>query len=327
MLVFTGSLLATLLLARLDTAFTIGALIAARLVIRKRNVVREGLCLAGPAALTLAIYCLLNVLAFGTSLPVSGTAKALGGPWLNSGPLWALILGTNSGELKSIPLGLAFIAVPVAIAWHGMRSAAPSRLPGASEQMWRYLLVLLAGQLLHALYLCIGSSWPIWPWYGYSRTMIGTLALAFATLVLAEKCPGGLAPRAPRLAGLFVCLALLIGSGLGIHRRLELGANDGSYWVRSEHDARVLQRILPSGATIAMGDLAGSLAFWLPRPFVQTEGLLETRAYLNALGDRLALHAYFQARGVTHVAAADFRTTHCAVATADCHLIVEPKFE
>lgn len=321
-----GALLALLLLARLDTAFVACVLIAARLILRRGHMSRDAIWLVGPPISVLAVYCAINGFIFHTLLPVSGTAKALGAPYANFGAMRALILGTYNGYLKSVPLGLAFVALPTVLALLRRDRAETSAADRARQQVRRFLAVMIAGQLLHAIYLCVGSSWQIWSWYGYERVMIGTLACALAASFVAPALPDRITRNALAIAGPTVAVLLVIGGVTVIMKRVAQGANDGSYWMRAEANARDLDRILPANSVIAMGDLAGSLAFWLPRPFVQTEGLLETRAYLDTLGKPAAWQAYFKARGVTHIAAADFHTKPCSVGAADCRLLVEPKF-
>ena len=93
-------------------------------------------------------------------------------------------------------------------------------------------------------------------------------------------------------------------------------------------EAAALNALLPKDAVVAMGDLAGSLAYRLDRPVVQLEGLVEGADYLRALAQPGGAQAYLAQRKVSFIAAADYRIMPCPEAPLDenCLLLTEPKF-
>jgi len=179
--------------------------------------------------------------------------------------------------------------------------------------------VTLAGVLLHLVYLCVGSSWPIWAWYGYGRALLGALVVPLTLAVLWRR------PIPASLVTAAVVGVLVLGSGATIAMRLALGDNQSSYWVHADADATRLDAILPANAVVAMGDLAGSLGYRLQRPMVQTEGLVEGPEYLHRLQELGGWQIYFAERGVTDIAAADYHLLPCDDGAPNCHIVVEPK--
>jgi len=319
-----GAVLTLLCLARLDAVFIAGAYIAAFVLSQRRRSwrasLRDGVIMGAPVAATLLIYMAANQVLFGAAMPVSGTAKALGGPFLNLNPLIASLWGASTLQLRTIPLGLVFIAAAgtvLALAW---RKTGDERSDAARTQLLIVAAVLLAGTALHLIYLCVGSSWPIWAWYGYGRALLGAMVVPLALTALWRRWI-----PAPTVAVAVVAI-LALGSGVVVARRLALGDNQASYWVHADRDAQALNALLPKTAIVAMGDLAGSLGYRLARPMVQIEGLVEGAEYLHRLQQPGGWQIYFRARGVTDIAAADYRLLACTDATPGCHVLIEPKF-
>ena len=161
-LLTVGAVLTPLCLARLDAVFIAGAYIAAFVLSQRQRgwaaSLRDGIVMGAPVAVTLLIYMAANQILFGAAMPVSGTAKALGGPFLNLNPLIASLWGASTLQLRTIPLGLVFIAAAgtvVALLW---RKTGDERSDAARAQLLIVAGVLLAGLLLHLVYLCVGSS-------------------------------------------------------------------------------------------------------------------------------------------------------------------------
>ncbi|MGH7014742.1 MAG: hypothetical protein ACREEL_11425 [Stellaceae bacterium] len=302
-LLAVGGMLTLLCLARLDAVFIAGPYILAFVLTQQKRgwiaSLRDGFVMGAPVAATLIVYMAANQILFGAVMPVSGTAKTLGAPFLNLDPLIASLWGASTLQLRTIPLGLVFIAAAatvLALAWHqsGDRGADAAR-----AQLLVVAGVLLAGLLLHLVYLCVGSRWPIWAWYGYGRAMLGALVVPLALAALGRRWI-----QAPSIIVAVVAI-LALGSGAVIAKRLALGDNQSSYWVHADRDAARLDALLPANAVVAMGDLAGSLGYRLARPMVQIEGLVEGPEYLHRLRQPGGWQIYFAERGVTHIAAAD----------------------
>jgi len=222
-------------------------------------------------------------------------------------------------QVRTIPLGLVFIAAAatiLALAWH---KSGDARTDAMRQQLIIVAGVTLAGALLHLVYLCVGSSWPIWAWYDYGRALLGAMIVPLTlTMLWRRSIPAWLVTAA-------VIGVLVLGSGATIAKRLALSDNQSSYWVHADADAAKLDALLPANAVMAMGDLAGSLGYRLQRPMVQTEGLVEGPEYLRRLRQLGGWQIYFAERGVTDIAAADYPLLPCDDGAPDCHIVVEPK--
>ena len=322
-LLIVGAVLTLMCLARLDAVFIAGAYIGAFVLVQQKRgwqaSVHDGIVMGAPLALTLVAYMAANQILFGAAMPVSGTAKALGAPFANFNPLIASLWGASTLQARTIPLGLVFVAAAATVLALAWRKTGDARADAMRQQLAIVAGVTLAGVLLHLVYLCVGSSWPIWAWYGYGRALLGAIIVPLALVVLWRR------PIPASLATAAIVGVLVLGSAATIAKRLALGGNQSSYWVHADADAAKLNALLPRNAVVAMGDLAGSLGYRLQRPMVQTEGLVEGPEYLHRLRELGGWQIYFAERGVTDIAAADYQLLPCDDGAADCHTVVEPK--
>ena len=318
-----GGVLTLLCLARLDAVFIAAAYIGAFFLMQQKRglqaALRDGFVMGAPLALTLLTYMAANQILFGAAMPVSGAAKALGAPFANLNPLIASLWGASTLQARTIPLGLVFIAAAATVLALAWRKSGDTRADATRQQLVIVAGVTLAGALLHLVYLCVGSSWPIWAWYGYGRALLGAIVVPLMLAVLWRR------PIPAWLVTAAVIGILVLGSGATIAKRLALGDNQSSYWVHADADAEKLNALLPANAVVAMGDLAGSLGYRLQRPMVQTEGLVEGPEYLRRLRQLGGWQIYFAERGVTDIAAADYQLLPCDDGAPDCHVVVEPK--
>ncbi|HEV2162120.1 MAG TPA: hypothetical protein VGR52_07820 [Stellaceae bacterium] len=322
-LLTVGAALTLMCLARLDAVFIAAATIGAFVLIQQKRglqaALRDGIVMGMPIAITLIIYMAANQTLFGAAMPVSGAAKALGAPFANLNPLIASLWGASTLQARTIPLGLVFVAAAATVLALAWRKSGNACTDATRQQLVIVAGVTLAGALLHLVYLCVGSSWPIWAWYGYGRALLGAIIVPLTLTVLWRR------PIPAWLVTAAVIGILVLGSGATIAKRLALGDNQSSYWVHADADAAKLNALLPANAVVAMGDLAGSLGYRLQRPMVQTEGLVEGPEYLRRLRQLGGWEIYFAERGVTDIAAADYQLLPCDDGAPDCHMVVEPK--
>ena len=270
-----GVVLALVCLTRLDAALTVGplALVAA---LRGRpalpSLVRRSVRLLGPTAVSLAVYLALNLSLFDTATPVSGQAKALGGPFRNMRPVEQFL---QAGQVGERPLWLgagALLLCAVAYVAGDWREALPQR------RLMACIGCLLAGQALLLTYLVVATSYRVWAWYFYG---IALTAFCAATLV------GGALVRRLGGHGRRICLAAGIGFAV-----LQIPAtffSGLSHTPRATETAEFLEADLPSDAVIAMGDRAGLVGYLVDRPMLQLEGLMADARWLHDLEDGTAL--------------------------------------
>lgn len=263
-----GGLVALTALARLDAVFPL-AVLCAGLVLRWREP-RRTFLLGAPPALAMGVYALAQTALFGTPLPVSGQAKALG-----EGPFQFGVLGQFLGSPVVLGaatwLGLvALLAVPGAV-------LLDRRAPGPARAATLTGAAVLAGGLLAVLYYGATSTWQLWPWYFSGAPA----ALALAGPALLVRVP--LLVRGERWAArLALAAAVLVLAVTGA--RTAAGSVSRSAFVEAGPALGAeLDAVVPPGTAVAMGDRAGSVGFHTARPVVQLEGLVGSVEYLDVL--------------------------------------------
>jgi hypothetical protein len=241
----------------------------------------------GPAVATLAVYFAVNAVVFGTALPVSGLAKALGNRLFH-----------NVGIIGDFVEPLGRMA-PLLVLWGGLEAAAKTWAP-APPTFRRAIAALLLAWAIQLLYYTALSAWPLWPWYRYTLAL-ATMAIVARIALLALALLEARHPLAPVLAAgtltlvaiaptqeSFQLSALVLPStrldpiadaapGPAIDRRP----------ITFNQVSLIMLRTMwpsPGRAVVAMGDRAGGLSFWGRQTLsvVQTEGLVSGIGYLQA---------------------------------------------
>lgn len=274
-----GCLLAITLLARLDTVFLAGAVVAFALWQLRRvgspGLVRSAVGLAVPPSITLIGYVVLNELWFGTATPVSGQAKGLGAHGLNWTPLKSFL---KSPVLlgHSFWLGLVvLVIVPVSV-WVTRRGSSAA----ARGLAWGAGVVLVA-QLLAIGYYMVKYSFPLNPWY-FALTEV-MLAASVAALLDSSAVTSRVSRDMMVRAACAILGVIILGVAANLYRVDRKGGR-AAIWMQSGLAlAQQLNKTLPPDAVVAMGNRAGVVSYYLHRPLVQTEGLVNSTAYLDAL--------------------------------------------
>jgi hypothetical protein len=273
-----GLLLSAMVLSRIDTLI-FGALLLAGIVISPT--LRQLLCpnlILGAALglLPLVAYFLLNHIVFHTWLPVSGMAKELKFNHHPSIEPWRVFFHLLAATVTLVLLS-AFALLP----------AIRSRLTPIERV---FFPSVLAFPFLYYLSLSFVSDWTLWGWYMYPlRTAICISLLTFclwpplARVLQHDAITGFL------LLTVFACLAFLRWT----HQQTDITA--------ASIDIQQFARTHPG--TYAMGDRAGRVAWLIPDPIVQTEGLMMDRAYLDHIRRQEALRDVLARYGVTYYVA------------------------
>jgi hypothetical protein len=231
---------------------------------------------------TVIVYALVNQSLFGVPVPVSGLAKAVGGPTFSN---WGVLQQSDSAWPL---LGMAFVVL-LALEW-----LASGTKPDAHFR--RSIVAFTLATLLQQFYYAAFSVWQVFDWYYYLHFMtvaaiiargvylcrhllrhgnrlvpfamaaviVGTLALSDARQIRRHFFP-----RAPQPDAVVAYRDLLHETGK-------------MYDVRLLTDAFGADREKP--LVVAMGDVAGALAYWgMPRlHVVQLEGLTLDMDYIRA---------------------------------------------
>lgn len=229
------------------------------------------------------VFAAYNAIVFGTILPVSASIKSLGGLQIN----WLLLdqIGIMYGTYTAgyVLAGLACIL------------AARIEAPGSWQ---RALLNAIAlGMALHAAKLLFGSSWRIWDWYFYPTALAAIALLATQTRrVVALLDSRKLAPVAALLVASNAALMIYTST-----RWAYAGRDYTNFRFVNREAAERLAPIL-AGAPVAFGDRAGSFAAAYRGPVVQTEGLVNDKAWFDALTRGEDVHGLLCRRGIKFVA-------------------------
>lgn len=282
-----GGLMFLLVMARLDTLAFVGALGLALLLSRWWGPARLGTLLVagGTVATGLVLYAGANAVVFGTPVPVSGLAKALGGGGLRTDLVEQFLTFGVVGPLRPLLGAQALLAVAAALVL--LRRGAVRRQPVLGEAdgpLTTVLAALLLGQAVMLGYYTVSSSWPFWGWYFYYIPV-----MLFVALLVIIRAAGALRPGPAAAAGV-AAVALTVGVSWGPP---PVGFWDGGVpaaaaWIE-EH----------TGPTdvVAVGDRAGYLSWLTRRPTLQLEGLVQDADYLDVLADG-RVQAYLDAHDV-----------------------------
>jgi hypothetical protein len=265
-------------LSRLD-AVAVPVLLGAVALLRPDRAVRRTTLVAGAVLVVgLGAYALVNVVVFGTAVPVSGQAKAVGGGSLG---LRIAVEYLTYGSIGPVPVLLGVQAVLVTVAALVLLRRT-TVFTTASDLLVRDLLAAcLLAQGAQIAYFTLTSSFEFWPWYYYLvpvQLFLGGLVVAQVALRTRWGQRWTAVPVVAAVAG----AALLVNVGAFAGEPPETGswtaaAPRVAAWVR-EHSA-------PSDV-VAVGDRAGYVTWLTRRPTVQLEGLVEDAAYLAVLRER-----------------------------------------
>lgn len=286
-----GLALAAAILSRIDAAVFLLPLVV--FAPPARRVRLAALAVAGGIG---AAYAAYNLSTFGTALPLSSAVKSLGGLQLNHRFLAQLADDWRSSHLLGRYVQtFGLIALSPLFLWASKPHSLGRALAAAT----------LIGGIAFTAKIAFDSSWRIWPWYNFP-VLFGLLSAVFTLGPPLERR----AARAARRRG----EAGLAASGLaalllvGLTGKAALALTRPVPEPASRFDivnAEAVRRFAPvlRDRRVAMGDRAGAFAALYPGGVTQMEGLVNDRAWYEALKRRADLKPILCARGVRFVAA------------------------
>lgn len=276
----TGLFLGLALLARLDLIFLVALAGGLVFLIGKGHLPARlvpALRLTAPALVLLALFLAINLMIFGEAMPVSGQAKALGGPFWNpqvvSDYLMARpVLFPGLDRIPVWAFWLLVILPALIVAWQSRKTA--------KVRLGELLLLLAVAQIAQLGYYVVSSSWQLWRWYYYYLPPLFFLS----AIVLANLLVGRLGQR----ARLLILLAMAALIAVKLERSLSFSlhrtpAPDWNYKTAALQVSDWLETHTQEHDRVAMGDRAGVLSYLLERPLLQIEGLVNSGAFLDAL--------------------------------------------
>jgi hypothetical protein len=253
-----GVLLSLMVLSRIDTLIFGGLVVAGILITPSlRGFIRLNLLLGLVIGLLpLPLYFIFNHVKFQTWLPVSGMAKELRHSHMPSIEPWRVFFHPLAG-------GFTIVLLTALVLYFVLRP----RLSAMERVLFPTIILF---PFTYYFILCCVSDWTLWGWYYYPiRT---ALCISFVIFCLWPPTARLLQQRVVvgfLLVTVFACLALM-------------------RWTRQQTDiyaasVEVQQFAATHPGTYAMGDRAGRVAYLIPDPIVQTEGLMMDRDYLHFL--------------------------------------------
>jgi hypothetical protein len=269
-----GLLLSAMVLSRIDTMIfgmllLIGILASPSVRQRMRPKLIAGV---GLGLSPVPLYFLLNHLLFHTWLPISGMAKELKLNYLPSPEPWRVFFHPLAG-------GLAVLAIGSFLLFFIIRD----RLSPITRVLIPATLIF---PFLYYFILCCVSDWTLWGWYIYPTR--AALCISLLTLLFWQ-------PSLKFLERTSVTVVLLLSV---------LACLSVLHWTRQQADIyaaseQVRQFAQMHPGVYALGDGAGRVAYMIPDPVIQTEGLMMDREYLGYVARRTPLRetlAHYQVR-------------------------------
>ncbi len=250
-----GLVTCLMILARLDTA--IFAVLLFGCLAFEERLSRRSLAGFSVGLLPLLGYFALNREIFGVWMPISGMAKQLKTDHGFTSSALHSVLSDHKVLMNAAPSLVALLALP--FLWR--------ELPRVKRAV---AFAALTFPPLHLLLLSYLSDWPVWHWYFYGLRV----SLCIAVMVFLS---------APRLRSaldsgvVWVLLAAVVGT-YALASRWNYG------YVTIIQTAQELKDWSATHPGIyAMGDRSGAVGYLVDQPFVQTEGLMMDRAFLDQL--------------------------------------------
>lgn len=263
-----GLLVSALGLARLDALMFVALLFVALLGIASLSVqrVRAPIRTRAAAAFALGLlplfgYFISNRLIFGLWLPISGVAKQLRRGHTPSVEVWFSVLNASRFAWLNLLIVVAGVAL-LPFAWSKMRAVERSVLGAALLFPFVFVLVL-----------SVRSDWEMWPWYAW--VWRPALCASFALWFSPRR---NIALLRARWVHALAALVVLVRLGTTVWTPGQLDFYQAAIEVRDFAATHP--------GIYAMGDRAGMIAYLLPYPLVQTEGLVMDRAFLTHIERR-----------------------------------------
>lgn len=275
-----GIVLALVGLARLDAALL--ALLIGIWAVKLHGKGRISFVVFLPGAIAGILYLMANKICFNTWMSVSGGIKA-SGSGLNTLFAKQLFLLSDPLGIRS-PWGLYLLFLLLSLGILLFRKAKPS-----IKAVSLFMVLFTASQLFL-------SSWRLWYWYAYPAVLFSVFCLPFLLqklLSLFKVSEKLLRISSVLLFASAVSLAVFWGWHYG-------GDNPQDFRVRNMYIAEELNETMTDSTLIAMGDRAGSFAYFFRGGVVQMEGLAGSAELAESI-QQMRLQEYLEDMGVDYV--------------------------
>jgi hypothetical protein len=300
-----GLLASAVILSRLDSAILIALVGGFYLFLGEQPVAGRVRFLIAAAVGLLPVYIYLasNKIIFGGWMPISSDAKHLRHGFL---PYWRVMRSIV------VPFGLGvFMFVIVAMVLLVIGFALLRREKSRPRNQSIVLAALLTFPIVYYPLLSIVSDWKLWSWYNFPLLLSSVASL----LLLADWLSDARLLDLPAYRAACAVLLIIIVAGFLVGltrpaqaRELYAAATDVQSFAAT-HPGRY-----------AMGDRAGIVAYLLPDPVIQLEGLMMDRAYLANIREQRSLNDVLNQYGARYYIATSFSSV-----ANGCYATVEPR--
>ena len=275
-----AAIFTVLFLVRLD-ALAIAGVFGLFILAGRRKYAFTNLVLTGAiTAFGVLIYFAVNYKLFGTIVPVSGQAKAIGNKVGENLPLMLQYLIASRLAIGAFVLSL--------IIRMALKKESRGPMPFSRE-----LMLMTLSSIVIASYYALFSGWPMWGWYYWPIALVTYFAIAqlisLAVQLYRQSAQDWKQKLLAAGAWGFVAYVALLGV------RTEMAHETNVFYSTLKKEERPNFTVMnlklvneffakaPDGV-VAMGDRAGGLGFWLPErfKFFHTEGLVANKEFIAA---------------------------------------------
>jgi len=275
-----GIVLALIGLARLDAALL--ALLIGIWAVKLHGKGKSSVIVFLPGATAGILYLIANKIYFNTWMSVSGGIKA-SGFGLNTLFAKQLFLLSDPLGIRS-PWGLYLLFLLLSFGILFFRNTKPS-----IKAVSLFMVLFTASQLFL-------SSWRLWYWYAYPAVLFSVFCLPFLLQKLLSLFR--ISEKLLRISSVFLFVsAVSLAVFWGWHYGAE---NSQDFRVRNMYIAKELNETMTDSTLIAMGDRAGSFAYFFRGGVVQMEGLAGSAELAESIQQK-RLQEYLQDMGVDYV--------------------------
>ena len=306
-----GLVLAAVCLARLDAiaaAVPLGLVCVGRDRPDRSVALRRTGLVAAPPALALGLYAIVDVVVFGVALPVSGAAKLLGAPFVNTAPVRQFL---QAGDFDGRPLWFGAVALAL-VAGAVVATTRGPPVDDARRRLLACTLALVGGEAILLIQLTFATSYRVWPWYHYQLVVF-----SFGALLLVLRAAADHSEVLARRACQVLVVGLLVVTCLVTLR------SEAPDYAASPPAAEFVRRELPEDTVLAMGDRAGIFGFLADRRLLHVEGLTGDVDLLRAIADHRIVDAMTDA-GVDYYVHYGRRGKAVVVDGRSCRRFEEP---
>lgn len=229
-----------------------------------------------PSLVFLGCYAAVNDLFFGTPVPVSGLAKAIGAPRFAN---WDLAAQYVEESRALLVLGVVLLFLE-----------RKSKLYQQDALFYPLMASFCLAILIQLAYYFSFSGWRAWGWYFYNNALLFALVIARIVYISLHETNTAAAREARVSAVLATVIFALVVPTYSYARDISKITTEASFHpTRQTYNKRSIRDVQSwldgsHPVVVAMGDRSGGLGYWSAddvRVF-QTEGLVANIEYLRA---------------------------------------------